>query len=190
MTFYSWVQVKQKGFDLVEDPLIGGAQIPIEEFENQFHAIIAKLDGSFPDRRPSFYFEQGVLNPFILRFKDEEKREDFYDWGVDLGICEPIRQIQTGETDWDTTITFDFDEQIEFLRQVVKEQEATANEQQGQKKQQKKRKPKNEKEGRIKALKKLKEKLTKAKTDKQRNTLTKKIERAEKAMIKLFSESD
>ena len=81
----------------LEHPLLNVAMDKYE-FENEFRKVLEMIDGYTMADYIEFYFIKDKLNSSHLRFNDEESKEDFYDWAVELGCVLSLKETVEGET--------------------------------------------------------------------------------------------
>ena len=85
----------------IEDPVICSF-ISIQDFAEMympiFHSIYSK---EFEDENLDCYFCENIVNSTSLVFKDNDERNNFFDWAQQLNCVPTLGEIKSGEDDKD-----------------------------------------------------------------------------------------
>ncbi len=101
---------KLKGYstwkDVMKNPKITDIQDPILEmeidkceFENIYKEIVCELQGNDDifESYIDYYFTTNPIKPYVLSFKDEKKKTEFYDIGLNNKSLLSLTEVQEGE---------------------------------------------------------------------------------------------
>ena len=99
----SWNVIKNnKQIDFIQDPFLN-YELDKIEFEFHYDAILETIDCKLDDcgliikkRTMDYYFDISPLRNNVLIFKDEEKKIEFYEIGIQLKAITDLRKIQEG----------------------------------------------------------------------------------------------
>ncbi len=83
-----------------EHPM-NGSSITKKLYHDTYGKILDQLDGSAMSLFVDFWFERSVLDSGLMRFKDDDLRQDFMDWIQEEDIEPTNKEIMEGENDED-----------------------------------------------------------------------------------------
>lgn len=103
----TWAQIMASPFvDQVEHPLLGGV-LPKSIIHDELGAALDKLDGTKPMDVVDTFFYRDYLNPSILRFVDDDARNDIYDLAVAERCIPVLDSTHSRQMSSDTFCVFD-----------------------------------------------------------------------------------
>jgi len=80
-----------------EDP-ITGASIDVSEFFAVYGPVLRQLDGSDMSSYVDFFWLPSPIDITSWQFVDDDTRQDFLDWAVELECVPPMCEVQAGES--------------------------------------------------------------------------------------------
>ena len=96
--YTSWKQISSnKIIELVEDPILN-MEIFKADFEDSYKNILETLtaEDGYLDTAVEYYFEIHPLRNNVLIFRNNEKKNEFYEIGIQLDCITPLKIIQEG----------------------------------------------------------------------------------------------
>ena len=88
-----WKHIKDKNNLKFECP-ITGSNVPIIIFKEQYLSILEQLDGTTMSDYIEFWFSKNTFD--VYEFIDDDSREDWIDWAVELQINPHLKDIREG----------------------------------------------------------------------------------------------
>lgn len=101
--YTSWIKIKKsKKIEFVEDPILN-FELSKEYFEDSYKKIVEKLNGDeeIIESCIEYYFELHPLRKNTLMFKDENKKIEFYDIGIENNSVTSLKKINEGSQNED-----------------------------------------------------------------------------------------
>ena len=98
-TYKKWSEImKIKKITLVQDPLIE-IDLPKEEFNKIYSDILLELEGQNNEYESyvDYYFTINPIKEFVLSFKGEKEKNEFYDIGLKKESVLTLKEIHEGE---------------------------------------------------------------------------------------------
>jgi len=96
--YTSWKIISNnKYIEFIEDPIIN-MELYKKDFEETYKNIIETLinEKGYLDTTVEYYFELHPLRKNVLIFRNDEKKGEFYDIGLELNCVSPIYKIKEG----------------------------------------------------------------------------------------------
>ncbi len=96
--YTSWNTIaKNKSIEFIEDPILN-MELLKNDFEDSYKDIVNTLtaESNYLDTCIEYYFEKHPLRKNVLIFKNEEKKSEFYDIGLELKCVPELDKIQSG----------------------------------------------------------------------------------------------
>lgn len=96
--YTSWNTISfNKSIEFVEDPILNMELIK-SDFEETYKNILETLtaEEGYLDTTIEYYFELHPLRKNVLIFRNDEKKNEFYDIGIELDCIVPFQKIQEG----------------------------------------------------------------------------------------------
>ena len=96
--YTSWNNVKKsKMIEFIEDPILS-IEMSKDHFEDSYKKILKKINGDKNNMKLTmdFYFDIHPLRNNTLIFKDDNKKENFYELGIEINGITPIEKIKEG----------------------------------------------------------------------------------------------
>lgn len=96
--YTSWKEVKNnKNIEFIEDPILS-IDLSKEHFEDSYKSILDKLTAEpyCIDTTIEYYFEISPIKKNVLIFKDEKKKLEFYEIGIETNSITHIDRICDG----------------------------------------------------------------------------------------------
>lgn len=98
MKYTSWKEIKKnKNIEFIEDPILN-IDLSKEHFEDSYKSILDKLTAEpyCNDTAIEYYFEISPIRKNVLIFKDENKKIEFYEIGIETKSITPFDKICDG----------------------------------------------------------------------------------------------
>jgi len=96
--YTSWNTIsKNKSIEFIQDPILN-IELFKQDFEETYKIILETLiaDNKFIDTSIEYFFEIHPLRNNVLIFRNDEKKSEFYEIGIDLDCVEPLKNIKEG----------------------------------------------------------------------------------------------
>jgi len=96
--YTSWDTIsKNNSIEFIQDPILN-IELFKQDFEETYKKIVETLiaDNNFIDTSIEYFFELHPLRKNVLIFRNDEKKSDFYEIGIDLNCVEPLKNIKEG----------------------------------------------------------------------------------------------
>jgi len=96
--YTSWNTIaNNKSIEFIEDPIVNMELYKID-FEKTYKLILETLtaEKGYLDTSIEYYFERHPLRKNVLVFRNDEKKTEFYDIGVELNCVCSIDKIKEG----------------------------------------------------------------------------------------------
>jgi hypothetical protein len=96
--YTSWNTIsKNKSIEFVQDPILN-MELFKKDFEETYEKILNTLiaDNDYLDTSIEYFFELHPLRKNVLVFRNDEKKSEFYDIGIELDCVEPLKNIKEG----------------------------------------------------------------------------------------------
>ena len=96
--YTTWKTIStNKSIEFVEDPVINMELYKLD-FEETYKNILETLTAElgYLDTTIEYYFELHPLRKNVLVFRNDEKKTEFYDIGIELNCVAPLKKIQEG----------------------------------------------------------------------------------------------
>ena len=96
--YTSWMEIKKiKTIEFIEDPLTSMELFKCD-FEYSYDAILQTLtaEPGYIDTTMEYYFEKHPLRKNLLVFRDDSKREEFYEVGIELDCVPSLISVCEG----------------------------------------------------------------------------------------------
>jgi hypothetical protein len=98
VNYTSWSKVSSnKSLEFVEDPVLN-MELYKSDFEETYKGILETLtaEKGYLDTTVEYYFELHPLRKNVLMFRNDDRKLEFYDIGIDLECITPLKKIQEG----------------------------------------------------------------------------------------------
>ena len=96
--YTSWLQVKKnKNIEFIQDPVLS-IELSKDDFEEIYLEICKTLtaEEGYLDTTIEYFFEINPLRKNYLIFHNEEKKNEFYDIGLELNCVTSLDKIHSG----------------------------------------------------------------------------------------------
>lgn len=96
--YTSWSDIKKsKSIEFIEDPLTSMELFKID-FEETYKEILdtLKADNYYIDTCIEYYFDIHPLRKNCLIFKDDDKKNEFYELGIELDCVPSLKSVNDG----------------------------------------------------------------------------------------------
>ena len=96
--YTSWNTIaNNKSIEFIEDPIIN-MELYKKDFEETYKQILLTLtaENGYLDTAIEYYFELHPLRKNVLVFRNDEKKNEFYDIGLELDCVSSIDKIKEG----------------------------------------------------------------------------------------------
>lgn len=96
--YTSWnIIANNKSIEYIEDPIIN-MELYKKDFEEIYKEILLTLtaENGYLDTAIEYYFELHPLRKNVLVFRNDEKKNEFYDIGLELNCVSSIDKIKEG----------------------------------------------------------------------------------------------
>tara|TARA_Y100000992_G_C21270581_1_gene496585 strand:+ start:574 stop:885 length:312 start_codon:yes stop_codon:yes gene_type:complete len=96
--YTSWNTISSnKLIEFIEDPILN-MELFKSDFEETYKDILETLtaEKGYLDTTVEYYFELHPLRKNVLVFRNDEKKNEFYDIGIELECIVPLKKIQEG----------------------------------------------------------------------------------------------
>ena len=90
--------MKDKKITDIQDPIIE-MEIPKSDFENMYKEIVCELQGNDEcyESYANYYFTNNPMKSYVLSFKGEKEKTEFYDIGLKNKSVLSLTEIHEGE---------------------------------------------------------------------------------------------
>jgi len=90
--------MKDKKITDIQDPIME-MEIPKSEFENMYKEIVCELQGNDEcyESYANYYFTNNPMKLFVLSFRGEKEKDEFYNIGLKNNSVLSLTEIQEGE---------------------------------------------------------------------------------------------
>lgn len=96
--YTSWNTISNnKSIEFIEDPILS-MELFKKDFEETYEKILNTLtaDNNYLDTSVEYYFELHPLRKNVLVFRNDEKKFEFYEIGIELNCIQPLKKIKEG----------------------------------------------------------------------------------------------
>ena len=90
--------MKDKKITDIQDPIME-MEIPKSDFENMYKEIVCELQGNDEcyESYANYYFTNNPMKSFVLSFRGEKEKDEFYNIGLNKNSVLSLTEIQEGE---------------------------------------------------------------------------------------------